>query len=63
MQLTSQTRMERLTGLAFSAGELPVTFEMRALESSREQHTAVAFDHGRRDDDRRHLREGPDVGE
>ncbi len=52
-QLTSKTRLVRLAGLAFAAGELPESGEVSVIESSRDEELSFAFDDRREDDDGR----------
>src|SRR4051794_14454893 len=53
-KLASQTRVERLAGVALAAGELPQALEVDAQLTAGDEKTAAALDHRRRHHDRVH---------
>ena len=54
-QFPCEAGLVRFVGLALAAGELPMAGQMRVLEAAGHQISAVAFDDGCDDDDRRRI--------
>jgi hypothetical protein len=51
VDLPAQTGVKRFTWLAFAAGKLPQAFEMRALQSTREEVRVTTSNDGGSNDD------------